>query len=268
MGPSVSEGPERGEACRSSFDEVLPALCIDLAWLLGWLCRPMQGIRAHAKDSELGGVWRSSSDEVHARHPDASPIVVVPGGLVDPVAADFEGGHQLSFIVQPFLPAAPDGFLFDIGFGELDEQVIVSGFAFHEAAVELPEVVVVEAFAEAFEPFATAGFDEGEDKEAIEKAFFFVGAFFFKFHQLVDVLVLALAAEGQVALLQFSQDEAEMSPFFGYDGGEVLYEALFVGIPLDQRDATGGGFLFAPGVVGEDVFQRDAGEIDPAGVRG
>ena len=57
-----------------------------------------------------------------------------------------------------------------------------------------------------------------------------------------------------------------MTPFFGDDGGEILYEALQCGIAGDERNAAGGGFLFAPGVVGEDILQRDGGEVDPARV--
>src|ERR1700683_5630536 len=57
-----------------------------------------------------------------------------------------------------------------------------------------------------------------------------------------------------------------MSPFFGYDGGEIFDQSFAAGIAGDQRDTTGGGLLFAPGVIGKDVFQGDRGEIDPARV--
>lgn len=39
-----------------------------------------------------------------------------------------------------------------------------------------------------------------------------------------------------------------------------------MGVALDQRDTARGCFLLAPGVVREDVFQGDAGQVDPAGV--
>ena len=146
--------------------------------------------------------------------------------------------------------------------------MIVSCLAFHKAAVELPEIGVFEAFAEALKPLATPCFDEGEDEQAVEKAFLVVRILFFKFHQFIDIGILALAAEFQPAFLEFGEDEAEMAPFFGDDGGEVRDEAFFGRVALDERDAAGRGFLFAPGVVGEDVYQGDAGKIDPARVGG
>ena len=57
-----------------------------------------------------------------------------------------------------------------------------------------------------------------------------------------------------------------MAPFFGDDGGQVLNELFFGAVALDQGDAAGGRFLFAPGVVGEDGFEADGGEVDPAGI--
>ena len=55
-----------------------------------------------------------------------------------------------------------------------------------------------------------------------------------------------------------------MSPFLGYEGGKVLYQLFFCGIALYKGYAAGGGFLFAPCVVGQDVFQGNAGEVHPA----
>ena len=57
-----------------------------------------------------------------------------------------------------------------------------------------------------------------------------------------------------------------MAPFLGDDGGEVFDEALACGVAGDEGNAAGGGFLFAPGVVGEDVFEGDGREVDPPGV--
>ena len=139
--------------------------------------------------------------------------------LVDPVAADFGGGHELGFEVEPFFPALADEWFVDIVFGEFDEEVVVSGFAFHEAAVEVAEVGVSEAFAEAFEAFAAAGFDEGEDEEFVEEALVGVSAFLLEFEEAVDIDVFSLRAEFESAFVEFRQYKAEVSPFFGYDGG-------------------------------------------------
>ena len=111
-----------------------------------------------------------------------------------PVAADIGGGHELGLEVEPFFPALADEGFVDIVFGEFDEEVVVSGFAFHEAAVEVAEVGVFEAFAEAFEAFAAAGFDEGEDEEFVEEALFVAAAFLLKFDEAIDVDVFSLRA--------------------------------------------------------------------------
>ena len=96
--------------------------------------------------------------------------------------------------VEPFFPALADEGFVDIVFGEFDEEVVVSGFAFHEAAVEVAEVGVFEASAEAFEAFAAAGFDEGEDEEFVEEALFVAAAFLLKFDEAIDVDVFSLRA--------------------------------------------------------------------------
>ncbi len=57
-----------------------------------------------------------------------------------------------------------------------------------------------------------------------------------------------------------------MAPFFGDDGGEVFDKALAGWVPGDEGDAGGCGFLFAPGVVGEDIFQGNGRKVDPARV--
>ena len=59
-----------------------------------------------------------------------------------------------------------------------------------------------------------------------------------------------------------------MPPFFCDDGAYLFHEKFFRGVALDQRDATARGLLFAPGMVGEDVFEGDRGEVDPARVGG
>lgn len=84
-----------------------------------------------------------------------------------PVAADFEGRDQCGLKGQPLGPAFADGVFVDIAFGELDEQMIMTGLAFHKAAIELAEIGIIEPFAEAFEPLATAGFDKREDQQPV-----------------------------------------------------------------------------------------------------
>jgi len=185
---------------------------------------------------------------------------------VDPVAPDLEGGDDTCFVVQPFGPAQPDRFFVEICFGQFYKEVIVAGLAFHKAAVELAEVGVFETFAEPFEAFAATGFDEREDEETVEKAFFFAAAFALKFHQFIYILVFALASQLEPSFLQFGQHEAEVAPFFGDDGCKIVDQALTCRVAGDEGDATGGGFLFAPGVVGEDVFEGDGREVDPARV--
>lgn len=187
---------------------------------------------------------------------------------MDAVSADLQGGDDAGLVLQPFGPAAPDDGAVDIGFGELDEKMIVSGLAFHESAVELPEIGVFEPLAEAFETLAASGFDQRANEQAIQKTAFFVAAFPFEFHQPVDILVFSLRPETETSFLQFRQYEAEVSPFFGDDGCDIVYKALPGRVALDQRDATGGGLLLAPGVIGEDVPEGNSGEIDPARVGG
>ena len=185
-----------------------------------------------------------------------------------PVAADFEGGYKCGFIGQPFRPAFADGLFVDIVFGELDEQMIMTGLAFHEAAIELAEIGIVESFAQAFEPLAATGFDEGEDQQPVEKTGFFAAAFALKFHQFIDVFVFPLGSQPEPSFVELGDYEPEMAPFLGDDGAYLFHEPFFRGIALDEGDAAGGGFLFAPGMVGEDVFERDRSEVDPARVRG
>lgn len=188
--------------------------------------------------------------------------------LVDAVSADFEGGHQLCFIGQPFCPALPNYFFVYIGFGELDKQMIVAGFAFHKAAVELTQIGIVEPFAETFEALAATGFYESEDEELVQETGFFAAAFFLEIHEFIDIHVLSLGAQLQPSFLQFCEYETEMAPFFGDDGAQVLYKLFFGWVAADQRDTAGRGFLLAPGMVGEDIFQGDSGKVDPARVGG
>ena len=185
------------------------------------------------------------------------------GPLMDPVAADFEGGDDTCLIFQPFGPAMAHRFFVKISFCQLYKKVIVTGLTFHKAPVELSEVTIFETFAKPFEAFAATGFYERKDQEPVEKAFFFAAAFALKFHQFIYILVFALASELEPSFLQFGQYEAEVAPFFGDDRREVVDEALARGVPGDEGDAAGGGFLLAPGVVGEDVFEGDGREVDP-----
>ena len=75
--------------------------------------------------------------------------------------------HQFLFISQPFGPAGSYYFFVKIIFGKGDEQRVMPGFAFHKPAVKLPHVVVVEAFAQAFEAFTTAGFYQRHDEHLV-----------------------------------------------------------------------------------------------------
>ena len=120
---------------------------------------------------------------------------------MDAVAADFEGGDHLRFVVQPLGPAVADGVFVGICFCELDKKMIMAGFAFHEAAVKLAEIGVFEPFAKAFEAFAAAGFYEGEDEEPVEETFFVGTAFTLKFHQLIYVVIFALGSQLQGSFL-------------------------------------------------------------------
>lgn len=185
-----------------------------------------------------------------------------------PVAANFEGRHQPGFISQPLRPAFVDGLFVDIAFGELDEQMIMTGLTFHETAIELAEIGVVEPFAEPFEPLAAAGFDKGEDQQPVEKAAFFTAALALELHQFIYVFIFPLWAQVEPSFVQLGKHEPEMTPFFRNDGAYGFHETFFRGIALDERDAAGSGFLFAPGMIGEDVFERDRGEVDPARVGG
>lgn len=185
-----------------------------------------------------------------------------------PVTADFEGRHESGFIGEPLRPAFADGLFVDIAFGELDEQMIVTGFAFHEAAIELAQIRVFEPFAEAFEPLAASGFDKGADQQAVEKTGLLTAAFTLELHQFIDVFVFPLGAQVEPSFIQFRQHEPEMTPFFRDDGAYLRYEPFFRGVALDEGDTACGGFLFAPGMVGEDVFEGDSGEVDPARVGG
>ena len=185
-----------------------------------------------------------------------------------PVAADLEGRDQRGFIGQPFRPTFADGLSVDIAFGELDEQMIMTGFTLHEAAIELAKIGVVEPFAEAFEPFAAAGLDEGEDQQPVEEAGLFAAALALELHQFIYVFVFPLGTQPEPSFVQFGEYEPEMAPFFRDDGAYLFHETFFRGVTLNQGDAAGGGFLFAPGMVGEDVFQGDRGEVDPARIGG
>lgn len=192
---------------------------------------------------------------------------VAAPALMYPVAADLEGRHQSGFVGQPFRPAFADGLFVDVAFGQLDEQMIMTGFTFHEAAVELAEIGVFEPFVEPFEALATAGFDEGEDQQPVEKAGLFAAVLALELHQFIDVFIFALRAQLQASFVQLGEDEPEMAPFFRDDGAYFFYETFFRRVALDQGDAAGGGFLFAPGVVREDIFEGDRGDVHPAWVR-
>ncbi len=81
-----------------------------------------------------------------------------------PVAAHFEAQHQVCFKGQPFFPAFSYFVFVYISLRQIDEEAVMTGFTFHEAAIEIAEVFVVEALAKSFETLAAAGFDEGEDE--------------------------------------------------------------------------------------------------------
>ncbi len=149
---------------------------------------------------------------------------------MDPVAAKFHRLHDAGLIIQPFRPAFPDGVFIQICFSQLDEQVIVAGFTFHEAAIELPQVGIVETFAKPLEPFAASGFNKGEGEELIEEALDFTAALAFKFPELVDVKVFSLRPQAERTFLQFREDEPEMSPLLCYDRGKRFDQALAGGV--------------------------------------
>lgn len=89
-----------------------------------------------------------------------------------------------------------------------------------------------------------------------------------EFHQFIYVFVFPLGTQPEPSFVQFGEHEPEMTPFFRNDGAYLFDETFFRGVTLDEGDAAGGGFLFAPGMVGEDVFERDRSEVDPTRVRG
>ena len=120
---------------------------------------------------------------------------------MDAVAADFEGGDDACFVVQPFGPAMAHRFFVLISFGQFYKEVIVTCLTFHKAAVELAQVGIFETFAKAFEAFAATGFDQCKNEEAVEKAFFFAAAFALEFHQFIYVLVFALASQLESSFL-------------------------------------------------------------------
>jgi hypothetical protein len=185
---------------------------------------------------------------------------------MDPVTANLHRLDDARLIAQPFHPALPDGVLIEISFGQFNEQVIVTGLTFHEAAIELSKVRIVETFTKSFEPFATSGFDEGEGEQLVEKTLGFASAFAFKFPELVDVQIFPLGSEPERPALELGQHEPEVTPLLRYDRRKRINEVLAGGVAGNQRDTAGSGFLFTPGVIGEDVFKRDGGEIDPARV--
>jgi hypothetical protein len=59
-----------------------------------------------------------------------------------------------------------------------------------------------------------------------------------------------------------------MSPFFSYDGGELLYQFQPVGVSLNERNAGCGGFLLAISMVCEYFGQLQAGQVYPTWVGG
>lgn len=68
-------------------------------------------------------------------------------------------------------------------------------FALHKAAIELPQILIFEPFAQTFEPLATASLDEREDQQPVQKAFFFGASLYLEFYQLAYVQIFSLPAQ-------------------------------------------------------------------------
>jgi hypothetical protein len=57
-----------------------------------------------------------------------------------------------------------------------------------------------------------------------------------------------------------------MPPFFGDDGGEIIHQLFLIGIPLNKGNAAGGGFLFAVGMICQDLAKGNRGKVYPPGI--
>src|SRR5258708_7606142 len=143
--------------------------------------------------------------------------------LMDPVPSYLQVPYHTAFIVQPFLPAQPHGLPLHIGLGQLDEQMIMAGLTLHETTVELSQIVVAQSLAQPFEPLATPGLYQGKNEQLVQEPLFISASFLLKLHELVHILILPLPSQRQLSFAKLGQDQAKMTPFFRYDGGEVLH---------------------------------------------
>src|SRR5260221_14788996 len=143
--------------------------------------------------------------------------------LMDPVPPYFQVLHHSPLEFQPFLPALPDSVPFYIGLRQFNEQMIVTGLAFHKTPVELSEILIPEPLAQPFEPFAASGFYQGKNEQLVHEPFLITAPFLLKLHQPVHILILPLPAQDKLPFAELGHDQAKMPPFFRYVTREVLY---------------------------------------------
>src|SRR5258708_38633240 len=130
--------------------------------------------------------------------------------------------YHTAFIVQPFLPAQPHGLPPDIGLGQLDEQMIMTGLTLHETTVELSQIVVAQSLAQPFEPLATPGFYQRKNEQLVQEPLFLSAPFLLKLHELVHILILPFPSQRQLSFTKLARDHAKMTQFFRYDGADAL----------------------------------------------
>src|SRR5258708_18618716 len=142
---------------------------------------------------------------------------------MNPVPPYLQVPYHTAYIVQPFLPAQPHGLPPDIGLGQLDEQMIMTGLTLHETTVELSQIVVAQSLAQPFEPLATPGFYQGKNEQLVQEPLFLSAPFLLKLHELVPISILPLPSQHPLSFTKRAPAQAKMTPFFRYDGGEVLH---------------------------------------------
>ena len=57
-----------------------------------------------------------------------------------------------------------------------------------------------------------------------------------------------------------------MAPFFGHDRRQFAHQFDLIGIALDERHAKGRRFLFAIGMIGQDLSEVHFRQVDPTRV--
>src|SRR5687767_5485205 len=115
-----------------------------------------------------------------------------------PVSPNLGTPEYFRFVRQPFIPSGTNHVFWQIGFGKINKEVVVSCFAFHEATVEVPEVFIFQSFTQTLKALTTSCFDEGKNQQFVKEPRLFIAALQLKLHERIYIDIFSLPSQCKV----------------------------------------------------------------------